>query len=293
MLQPTVPDRAPRDVPSAGIQPDLGFAGPASIAWRINGERLGLLGWGRAILMQFAHPLVAAGVAQHSQFASDPLGRLRRLQHTLDASLTLTFGTTAEAIATARHIDGIHGRVRGSLDASVGPFPAGAPYFARDPQLLRWVHATFVDSLIRTYQMYIGPLTVAEQDRYCLEGTAMAPMLQIPEGYLPTTAAELARYLDEMLASGEIVVGDTARGLARELLAPLGPPVLRPLETLLRLPIVGLLPPALRTAYGLPWTARHAALLRHTAALSRRLWPRLPAVVRRWPAARVAARRAR
>ena len=53
----------------------------------------------------------AAGVAQHSQFARDPLGRLRRLQRTLDASLALTFGTTAEATATARHIDGIHGRV--------------------------------------------------------------------------------------------------------------------------------------------------------------------------------------
>src|SRR3954451_15295962 len=109
MLQPTAPDRAPRDVPTTGVQPDHGFAGPASIAWRINGERLGLLGWGRAVLLQVAHPLVAAGAAQHSQFATDPLARLRRLQHTLDASLSLTFGTTAEAVATARHIDGIHG----------------------------------------------------------------------------------------------------------------------------------------------------------------------------------------
>src|SRR5205085_11966826 len=125
--------------------------------------------------------------------------------------------------------------------------------------------------LLRTYQMYVGPLSVAEQDTYCLEGTAMAPMLRIPVGYLPTTAVDLRRYLDDMLASGEIVVGDTARGLARELLAPLGPPVLRPLEMLLQLPIVGLLPPALRTAYGLPWTARHAALLRRTAAQQRRV----------------------
>src|SRR5205085_7905617 len=92
MLQPTVPGRAPREVSTAGVQTDHGFAGPASIAWRINGERVGLLGWGRAILLQVAHPLVAAGVAQHSQFARDPLGRLRRLQRTLDASLALTFG---------------------------------------------------------------------------------------------------------------------------------------------------------------------------------------------------------
>src|SRR5437764_14232011 len=92
-----------------------GLAGPSSLAWRINGEMLGLLGWGRAILLQVAHPLVAAGVAEHSHFSSARLDRVRRLRRTLDAMLTLTFGTRDEAVAVARHIDGIHGRVRGAL----------------------------------------------------------------------------------------------------------------------------------------------------------------------------------
>jgi uncharacterized protein (DUF2236 family) len=262
------------------------------IAWWINGEMAGLLGWGRAILLQVAHPLVAAGVAEHSQFTADPLGRLRRLRRTLDAMLTLTFGTADEAAAVARHIDGIHGRVRGTLGEPVGALPAGTPYFARDPALLRWVHATFVDSALRVYQLYVGPLTSAEQDRYCAEATAIEPLLHIPAGYLPRNAAALQEYLNAMLASGQITVGDPARRIARALLAPLGPPPLRPLEALVRLPIVGLLPPPVRAAYGFPWTPRHARTLAVSAALVRGVQPILPAALRRWPIARAAKRRA-
>jgi uncharacterized protein (DUF2236 family) len=270
-----------------------GLAGPETMAWRINGEMVGLLGWGRAILLQVAHPLVAAGVAEHSQFAQDALGRLRRLHRTLGAMLTLTFGTSDEAAAVARHVDGIHGRIRGTLAAPTGTLAAGTAYFARNPDLLRWVHATYVDSALRTYQLYVGPLTRAEQDRYCAETTAIEPLLHIPDGYLPRDGASLTAYVDGMLASGTIAVGAPARRIAAELLAPLGPPVLRPLETLLQLPIAGLLPPALRAAYGLPWSPRHARALRVSAALVRRVRPALPAPLCRWPQARAAERRVR
>jgi uncharacterized protein (DUF2236 family) len=263
------------------------------MAWRINGEMLGLLGWGRAILLQVAHPLVAAGVAEHSHFAHDALGRLRRLHRTLGAMLTLTFGTYDQAAAVARHVDGIHGRIRGTLAAPTGTLPAGTEYFARNPDLLRWVHATYVDSALRTYLLYVGPLSRAEQDRYCAETTAIEPLLNIPDGYLPRDVAGLTTYVDGMLASGEIAVGAPARRIAAELLAPLGPPVLRPLEMLLHLPITGLLPPTLREAYGLPWSPRHARALRATAALTRRLRPWLPAALCRWPQARAAERRVR
>jgi uncharacterized protein (DUF2236 family) len=263
------------------------------MAWRINGEVAGLLGWGRAILLQVAHPLVAAGVAEHSQFATDAVGRLRRLQRTLNAMLTLTFGTLDEATAVARHIDGIHGRVRGELRQATGALPAGTAYFARDPALLRWVHATFVDSALRVYELYVGPLSQAERDRYCLETTAIEPLLHIPAGYLPRDAAALDAYLDGMLASGEIAVGETARGIARALLAPLGPRALRPLETLFRLPIVGLLPPAVRVGYGFRWTPRHARALAVSAGVCRWLRQGLPGALCRWPAARAAERRYR
>ena len=37
-----------------------------------------MLGGGRALLMQVAHPLVAAGVAEHSGYREDPWKRLER-----------------------------------------------------------------------------------------------------------------------------------------------------------------------------------------------------------------------
>ncbi|MGH7855885.1 MAG: oxygenase MpaB family protein, partial [Candidatus Binatia bacterium] len=68
----------------------------------MNREAVLLLGGGRALLMQIAHPLVAAGVADHSDFRTDSLGRLRR---TLDAMLTITFGTLREAEEAYRGVN--------------------------------------------------------------------------------------------------------------------------------------------------------------------------------------------
>lgn len=256
-----------------------------SVVQRVNAERVVLLGWGRAVLLQLAHPLVAEGVADHSTFRADARARLARLRRTLDAMLTLTFGTRAEAEAVARRIDAIHGRVRGTLAHATGDLPAGTPYFARDPALLLWVHATFADTALRTYELFVGPLTAAERDRYCAEAARGGPLLRIPEGVLPTSYAALQAYLEGMLASERIAVGERARALAAALLAPLGPLPLRPIEALLRLPIVGLLPARLRAGYGLSWTPHHARLLAAWAALSRRTVPRLPPALRYWPAA--------
>jgi uncharacterized protein (DUF2236 family) len=62
--------------PAPGREGDPGLFGPGSVAWRINAESVLLLGGGRALLMQAAHPLVAAGVADHSDFTAGPLGAL-------------------------------------------------------------------------------------------------------------------------------------------------------------------------------------------------------------------------
>ncbi|MBX6770271.1 MAG: DUF2236 domain-containing protein [Chloroflexi bacterium] len=286
------PGRVPPRLPPCPEGWD-GFAAPGSIVWKVNGEAAILLGWGRAILLQIAHPLVAAGVAEHSTFRAGPWGRLGRLRRTLETMLALTFGTAAEGAQAARRIDTIHGRVRGILREDVGPFPAGTPYWARDPELLRWVHATLLDSFLRTYELFVGPLTPEEQDRFCLESSAIGPPLGIPEGFLPTSRAALHHYLREMIQSGRIVVGPTARDLARDILAPPLPLIGSPLRELLLLPIVGLLPEPIRSAYGLPWDERRETALVVAASISRLVLPRLPPLLRRWPAARRAERRAR
>src|SRR5215468_2276080 len=253
-----------------------------TVAWRLHREVVLLSGWGRAILLQLAHPLVAQGVADHSTFADTRWGRATRLRRTLGAMLALTFGAPEESAAVVRAINHIHDRVHGRLVAEAGPIPAGARYSAHDPALLEWVHATLVDTFLVTYERFVAPLAQEERDRYCVEAAAAAPGLGIPDDMVPATAGALADYMERMLASGDIVVTDTARGLAA---------VLQPLIAPARLPVAGMLPASIRAAYGFAWTRRHERALDCMAAASRLVLPALPSMLRYWPAARRAALR--
>src|SRR4029453_18844867 len=104
-----------------------------TVTERVNGERLILLGWGRAILMQLAHPMVAQGVADHSSFRDTAFTRVRRLHETIRAMLDLTFGDAAASDAAVARINAIHDRVHGQLAEDAGPWTAGTPYSATGP----------------------------------------------------------------------------------------------------------------------------------------------------------------
>ncbi|MGH7414283.1 MAG: oxygenase MpaB family protein [Candidatus Rokuibacteriota bacterium] len=263
------------------------------ISRRIHQERVLLAGWGRAILLQIAHPKVARGVAEHSGFATEPRGRLRRLRRTLDAMLALTFGSAEETAGVTGRIKAIHDRVHGRLEEAGGGAAAGASYSAHDPELLTWVHATLIESHLLTYRLFVGPVTAAEADRYCVEASGIEPALGIPAGRLPRSEAALRGYLDAMLASGAIEVTDTARWLSREILAPPAPRIVRPALWLAALPAVGLLPPAIRAGYRVPWNGRHERALRIVAGAARAGLPLVPPGLRYWAVARRAERRAR
>jgi uncharacterized protein (DUF2236 family) len=257
-----------------------------TVAQRVNAERLALLGWSRAILLQLAHPLVAAGVDEHSRFRAGRMAPILRLHHTIRAMLALTFGdagTRAEAVAAIR---GIHTRVHGTLAASTGRYPAGTPYRADDPALLLWVHATLLESIPLVYQRVVAPLTGAERDDYCSQAADIAVALGATSEDVPRTWAALQLYLDAKYASGDIVVGVQAREVARRVLAPPLPAVVTPLLAVNQLVTIGLLPPHLREQYGLEWSAtqeRRLHRLQNVLRVGRR-W--LPQPIVWWPEAR-------
>jgi uncharacterized protein (DUF2236 family) len=258
----------------------------ASVTWRVNREVIVVAGWGRAILLQLAHPLIAAGVADHSSFRGSLIASFKRLSSTVAAMLSLTFGTDEEAISTAARINGIHDRVSGRLGEPAGALDAGDRYSAHDPELLRWVHATLLESIPLTYELLVGRLTTEERDRYCAEAAIMEPLLDIPEGLLPRDSTQLDAYVREMLQSRRIGVSAASRALARAILFPSGWRLMWPAFRPLQLITIGLLPPGVREDYGFSWTARDArALTRWTAAL-RLLHHAAPPFVREWPAAR-------
>ncbi len=252
----------------------------------INRERVVVLGWGRAILLQLAHPLVAAGVASHSSFAAKRFGRLQRLHGTVGAMLDFTFGGSARVDAAAARINAIHQRVRGRLAEGTTAFPAGTPYSAEDPELLLWVHATLLESVPLAFERFVRPLSVEEKDDYCARSAAAGKLLRIPEALLPMTTAELETTLAHMRASGQLEVTADARAVARDLLyPPFGDPTW-PGAWLNRLVTLGQLPADIREAYGFHWSPGHAHSFRLVSSALRLLLPMLPPLVRYWPAAR-------
>lgn len=267
--------------------------GHAVVSWKIHREVALLLGWGSTILMQFAHPLVAAGIAEHSGFRTGVRAPWQRLHRTLAAMIAMTFGPEDAAARAVGTINGIHARVHGVLPSAVGRYPAGTPYSARDPELLTWVHATCLAGFMRGYETFVAPLTAEERDAYCLEASGVEAHLGIPAGRLPRNAADLEAYLDAMMASGAVTVGETARRLARDLLEPPGLSRLPPLAWSIRLTAVGLLPPRLRDGYGFRWRRRDDVALRGLARASRVAVRLTPPALRYWPRARAAYRLAR
>jgi uncharacterized protein (DUF2236 family) len=257
-----------------------------SVAKLINAERIVVLGWGRAILMQLAHPLVAAGVDQHSTFRTHPLAPIRRLHDTIGAMLALTFGTREEVARAAGGINRIHDRVHGTLQEDTGRYRAGTRYSAHDPELLAWVELTLLESLPLAYETFVAPLSDRDRDAWCRDACANVGLLGVPLGRIPDSYDAVRRVVRERLESGELAVGATARRLARSMLYPPFAPFAWPTWRLHQLAAIGLLAPELRDEYGLPWTPADQRLLDRSARACRAIVPRLPKAARHWRPAR-------
>ena len=261
---------------------------PTPVATKINREAVVLLGWGRAILLQLAHPLVAAGVGQYSGFRTGAGGYLRRVRGTVGAMLDITFGTREEALKTVDHINAIHHRVHGRLAEAVGIFPAGTPFSARDSELLCWVHATLIESMVLSYELLVDPLTDDEKDAYAAEAAWLPMALGAEAAQVPSTYAGVRAFIQARYASGTIVVGNQARRLAGALLAPPLGPAAAPLFRVSRLVTMGLLPEPVRRGYGFEWGARRERAFRRAITFVRRTRRVLPRPLREFPAARAA-----
>ena len=267
---------------------DAGLFGPGSLLWRVNREGVLLVGGGAALVLQVAHPLVAAGVAEHSNYREDPWGRLYR---TLDLTTKIVFGKTEVAEEAAARIKEVHGRVKGVTTEDGGRFPAGTSYDARNPELLMWVHATLVHTSLQVYTRYVGSLSIAEQRAYYEEQKLLGEKFGIPRDRQPDTLADFNDYFREMLASDRIAVTDALRDVVDATLHPDLPFVMRPLLEALNLATVGLLPPRLRDELGLAFGPNRRRVFEAGRVVISALLPVLPRMMREFPNARRAERR--
>jgi uncharacterized protein (DUF2236 family) len=265
-------------------RPEAGLFGPDSFTWHIARESAVLLGGGaRALMLQVAHPRVAAAVADHSRYRTDPLGRLL---DTLKATYGFTFAELPEVDRILRHIHYLHTHVSGQT-------PDGEAYTALDPHLLLWVYATLVDTSLVAYETFVAPLTDAEREGYYAELRRTGPLWDIPAADFPDSLVELRAWMSGLIRSGEVHVSAQGRSVGRFLLEPrvwwLPPPT----ALLMRQATVWLLPPTLREGFGYGWGPRREAIMQRLAACSRTTVPRLPQALRDLPTARAAYARVR
>ena len=168
---------------------DGGLFGPGSIVWRVHRDRSFQLAAIRSLMVQALHPLAMAGVAQHSDWKRDPFGRLAA---TGGYILTVTYGDTAAAECAAARVRSVHTHVRGT-DAVTG-----LEYRAEDPELLLWVHAGMVDSIVHVVQRYGRSLDAADADRYVAEMAHFAEIIGVPAARVPASVAALREYIESI-----------------------------------------------------------------------------------------------
>jgi uncharacterized protein (DUF2236 family) len=215
-------------VTEAGLEDELGMVrcvaadgaagifGPGSVTWRIDREAVVFLGAGRALLLQLAHPWVAAAIAQHSRTLSDPIGRFHR---TFSIVFTIVFGTTDQAFAAARRLHRRHAAISGTLTEDAGAFAAGSCYRANDVAALRWVHATLIETAVLAYELVFPLLSAADRECYYAEMRLFAALFGIPQSALPQSWDDFSAYVDGMTGSEILAVSGEARRLANWLFA--------------------------------------------------------------------------
>jgi uncharacterized protein (DUF2236 family) len=153
---------------------DVGLFGPDSAVWEVHGCIATLVGGIRALLMQAAHPAALTGVAEHSAYDTDPLGRLERTTRWLTIT---SFGSTEAIESEARRVREMHKRVQGSFEDKTG---IHLSYSASDPRCLLWVHCAFTDSFLRAHEELGYPLPQGA-DRYVNEWAKSAQPLGLTD----------------------------------------------------------------------------------------------------------------
>ena len=265
----------------AGVFPEPDEAvrlavGPESITWRRAGAARAMFGAGAALLLQVAHPTVAAGVREHSNFKEDPWGRLWR---TLDYVHMLVYGGPENAVRTGRALRAMHQRIKGTA-------PDGRRYHALEPEAYAWVHATLALTIVGAHDVFGRPFDSDQRRRFYAEWLGLGRLLGIRERDLPETWEGFGGYVDEMCAT-RLEPSDVVDDVLESLAAPKPPPVrglgprswralAAPSSHAMRLATVGLLPPLARERLGLEWTRGMEREMNAIGRLSRSTTPVLP-----------------
>ncbi|BAR59912.1 uncharacterized protein (DUF2236 family) [Bradyrhizobium diazoefficiens] len=251
--------------------PVPGVFGPSSVTWWIDREAVIFLGAGRALLLQLAHPWVAAAIAEHSRTLTDPIGRFHR---TFDIVFAMVFGSLDRALLSSRQLYRRHSMIVGEMPETVGPFAAGSRYCANDIPSLRWVHATLVETGLMAHDLVLPQLSVEERERYWTEGRLFGALFGLTGDDLPADWSGFAAYTAAMVQSETLTVSPAAREIATQIFTG-ARPWLRP-PRWYRALTASLLPERLRAGFGFELDERDIRSADNAVKWIRRVYPKLP-----------------
>lgn len=249
-------------------------------AWRFFGDARCTLVSPQLLLLQVAHPVVGAGVEEHSNFRAEPWQRLWR---TLSSLTTVVYGGQRAATAEAERLLRLHRPMKG-VDGQ------GRRYHALHPEAYHWVHATLVKGAVDAHRLFGKGLSAAEREDYYREMRDVGRVWGLKDHHLPADWAAFETYYDEMVAD-RLEMNQSVQDVLDELSRPQKPPVWWMPEFVWRpfaavsahyalLVTVGSLPPVLRERFGLEFTARQERALRRFARLTRVLITLVPPPLR-------------
>jgi uncharacterized protein (DUF2236 family) len=247
---------------------------------RVHGERaVGLFYGQRALMIGALNPVAFTGTLENTA------GRLRpfkRLAHTGKVFEEVFFGTRAEADAALAFVRRLHARVQGALGADAGPYPAGTPYSAFDPELMLWTMAVIADSGPYFYELFVRPLSAEEHESLWQDYVRFAELFGMPRDAAPATHREFRAWWEETLASERVHLTEEGRevGYATAFEIPL-PGLHQPAKRVHDLIMLGSLPPRVRELYGLEWDRRRELAFRGVVAALRGARPLAPRALRR------------
>jgi len=258
------------------------FPRATSILRRVQEERaVGLLYGQRALMLgAMASPLAYYGTAAHTAAKAKPF---QRLVHTAKMFEAVFFGTTEEADRALAFVRRLHQRVRGTLPEALGPWPAGTPYSALDPELmLTGVVAPTFDSALVVHETLVRRLSGDEREAMWGEYVRWGELFGMPAEVAPGSYARFRSWWDERLAGEEVFLTHEARLAGYETgfgipVPRLNRPGMIGLEFLLR----GLLPPRARELYRLDWSWADQRAFDALALAIRRGVPVTPGILRR------------
>jgi uncharacterized protein (DUF2236 family) len=255
--------------------PQVGIFGPDSANWKVNRESALFLAAGRAALLQLAHPWVAAAIHQHSHTLNNAI---RRFHNTFRLMFTMSFGSLDEALAAAKRLHHMHEGIRGVLPEAAARFSTGSSYHANEVEALVWVYATLTDSSLLAYNLALPSLSASEQEQYYAENRRAAALFGIPPEKMPPDLAGFHSYMQFALASDMLGASETARVLAHQLQDGAGMPIRPPFW--FRALTLHLLPPRFRDEFGFRYGDSECKGAERALRWIRRIYPRLPAMVR-------------